>query len=164
MVEGSTTGDSPGEMSIDPDVVADPTRPLHRRPSALALVFVGGVLGTLARYGVEEAIPHRSPDWPVATFAINIVGAFVLGLLLENLARRGPDVGARQKLRLAAGTGFCGAFTTYSTFALETVLLTRDGHWATALGYGASTVLLGALAAWAGIVLGAAVHRDRSAR
>lgn len=139
-------------------------RPLHFRPLALGLVFAGGVVGTLARYGVELAIPHRSPGWPIATFAINIVGAFVLGLLLEFLARGGPDEGLRQRLRLLLGTGFCGAFTTYSTFALEAVLIGRDGHSTTALAYGVSTVVLGVAAAWGGIVVGATAHRAVRAR
>ncbi|MDJ0394513.1 fluoride efflux transporter CrcB [Rhodococcus sp. G-MC3] len=139
----------------DVAAVSGPVRPLHLRPVALVLVFVGGVAGTMARYGIEVAIPHRSPDWPVATFVINLLGAFLLGLVLERLVRRGPDVGVRQRVRLLVGTGFCGAFTTYSTFALETVVLTRDGHLPTALAYAVSTVVLGALAAWLGVVLGA---------
>ncbi|OZC46024.1 CrcB family protein [Rhodococcus sp. RS1C4] len=155
---GRDSGGDPGERETTS------TRPLHSSMSALASVFVGGVVGTLARVGVEEALPHRPSGWPVATFVINIVGAFVLGLVLENLARRGPDIGVRQRVRLLAGTGFCGAFTTYSTFALEAVLLTRDGHWSTASAYGAGTVVLGGVAAWAGIVVGAAGHRRRSAR
>lgn len=159
-------GDGGGrDCSGDPEKrEATSTRPLHSCMSALALVFGGGVVGTLARVGVEEALPHRSPEWPVATFVINIVGAFVLGLVLENLARRGPDTGVRRRLRLLAGTGFCGAFTTYSTFALEAVLLTRDGHWTTAVAYGISTVALGGAAAWAGIVVGAAAHRRGNLR
>lgn len=167
MVDSPNAGDPFAELPMDPDVddlamVGDPTRPLHLQPSALALVFVGGVGGTLARYGLEVAIPFRSPDWPVATFMVNLLGAFVLGLVLENLMRRGPDVGARRRVRLLAGTGFCGAFTTYSTFALEAVLLSRDGHWTTALAYTMSTVVFGALSAWAGIVVGA--RSDRTAR
>lgn len=158
------------DLPFDPDVDDDaaqmtgPARPLHLRPRALALVFVGGVIGTALRYGIEIAVPQVIQGWPVATFSINLIGAFVLGVLLENMARRGADAGVRQRIRLLAGTGFCGAFTTYSTFALEAVLLTRDGHLVTALGYGISTVFLGALAAWAGIVVGASMYVDRSAR
>ncbi len=158
------------DLPFDPDVDDDaaqmtaPARPLHLRPSALALVFIGGVIGTAMRYGIEIAIPQVIRGWPIATFSINLLGAFVLGVLLENTARRGADAGVRQRIRLFAGTGFCGAFTTYSTFALEAVLLTRDGHLSTALVYGISTVFLGALAAWAGIVVGASIHFDRSAR
>lgn len=152
-------GDSPDEMPIDPDSDSieqfTEARPVHLQLAALGLVFGGGVMGTLARYGIETAVPHNSPGWPVATFGINIAGAFVLGLLLENLVRRGNDTGNRRRLRLLAGTGFCGAFTTYSTFALETVLLARDGHVATALAYAVVTVVVGAGAAWAGIRFGA---------
>lgn len=166
MVDGPNAGDSRSELPMDPDVddtsSARHFRSSYLRPSVLALVFVGGVLGTLARYGVEEAAPHRSPDWPIGTFAVNVLGAFLLGLLLESLSRRGPDVGARKKTRLLLGTGFCGAFTTYSTLALEAVLLTRDGHWATALAYGVSTVVLGAAAVWLGIVGGSSMHRKAS--
>lgn len=166
MVESPDTGDGHSELPMDPDIGTDARspRPLHLRLSALAAVFVGGMFGTAARYGLESALPHRSPDWPVATFAINIVGAFVLGLVLETLSMRGPDVGARQRVRLLLGTGFCGAFTTYSTFALETVMLARDGEGGTAIAYAVTTVILGVLAAWAGIVVGAGVHARRRAR
>lgn len=149
----------PDSADTDTGGITGTVRPLHLQASALALVFGGGVLGTLARYGVENALPHRSPDWPLATFGINIVGAFVLGLLLESLVRRGPDTGVRRRARLLCGTGFCGAFTTYSTFALETVNLGQDGHLPTALAYAVSTVVLGAAAAWGGIVLGARRNR-----
>ncbi|MCC8927194.1 MULTISPECIES: fluoride efflux transporter CrcB [Nocardiaceae] len=163
MVDGPSAGDPRGELPMDPDVddASSVRRASHAylRPSVLALVFVGGVFGTLARYGVEEAVPHRSPDWPMGTFAVNVLGAFLLGLLLEILMRRGADIGVRKRARLLLGTGFCGAFTTYSTFALEAVLLTRDGHATTALAYGVATVVLGAAAAWLGIVAGASAHR-----
>ncbi|WP_084727191.1 fluoride efflux transporter CrcB [Rhodococcoides yunnanense] len=167
----STHCDSHAELPLDPDTddpdtddaasVGSVARPLHLQPVPLLTVFVGGVLGTLARYGIETAIPHRSPQWPIATFAINLSGAFVLGLLLANLARRGADVGARRRIRLLAGTGFCGAFTTYSTFALETVVLAHDGHLSIAAVYAVATVILGALAAWAGIAAGSASARGR---
>lgn len=160
----SAHGDPHDELPTDPDArritaTAASLRPLHRQPLALLLVFAGGVVGTLARHAIETAVPHRTPDWPVATFAINVVGAFVLGSLLEALARRGPDAGVRQRLRLLAGTGFCGAFTTYSTLALEAVILARDGHAVTAVLYGVVSVVLGALAAWAGIAV--ASRRNR---
>lgn len=143
----------------DPDSNASDRRPLHRHTSALAVVFVGGALGTLARYRIEEYLPHTASQWPVATFGINILGAFALGLLLESLVRRGPDVGGRRRLRLLGGTGFCGAFTTYSTFAVEVVESVRGGFLGLALVYAVTSVLLGVAAAWAGIVLGARVIR-----
>ncbi|MGT2425165.1 fluoride efflux transporter FluC [Amnibacterium kyonggiense] len=91
---------------------------------------------------------------PVAILVINVVGAFVLGALLEALARRGPDEGRRRVVRLAVGTGFCGGFTTYSTLAVATADLLRAGAAPVALGYAIGSVLLGAVAAWAGVLVG----------
>ena len=71
----------------------------------------------------ETLLPFEGAGWPWATFMINLAGAFILGALLEGLARSGGDTGWRQRVRLFAGTGFCGAFTTYSTLALEVSLL-----------------------------------------
>lgn len=125
------------------------------RPSVLLPVFGGGVGGTLTRYAVESSLPHRALGWPWATFLINILGAFLLGMVLECLIRRGPENRSRQRTRLLVGTGFLGAFTTYSTFALEGVELVDGGEWRTALAYVVATVVLGAAAAWVGIVIGA---------
>lgn len=150
-------GDAHAELPSDPDA-----RPLHLRPSALAWVFAGGVVGTALRYGIENLLPHDDAEWPWATFLINLGGAFVLGCLLEALTRLGDDSGWRQRARLGAGTGGCGAFTTYSTFALEAVSLSRHGHPGTAIAYGLVSVLAGVLMAWLGIVLAATVHRRRT--
>ena len=153
--------DSHGELPSDPDVAARSSRPLHLRPSSVAWVFAGGVLGTALRYFVEALLPHDGASWPWATFLVNLAGAFILGTLLEALARLGDDSGWRLRTRLFAGTGGCGAFTTYSTFALEAVLLTRHGHAGTAIAYGLVGVVGGVLAAWLGIVAASAVHRRR---
>ncbi|MCV7015214.1 CrcB family protein [Mycolicibacterium madagascariense] len=154
--------DSHGELPSDPDT-GPAGRPLHLRPSALALVFAGGVVGTGLRYVVEDLLPHDAAGWPWATFLINLVGAFVLGGLLESLARLGDDSGWRQRARLCVGTGGCGAFTTYSTLALEAALLGRSGHVGMAIGYGVGSVVGGLVTAWLGIVLAAAVHARRRA-
>ena len=154
--------DSRDELPIDPDVAAIPGRPLHLRPSALAWVFAGGIVGTALRYHVENLLPHDGSGWPWATFLINLSGAFILGGLLEGLGRLGDDSGWRQRARLCAGTGGCGAFTTYSTFALEVVLLGRHGHIGTAISYGALSVVGGVVTAWLGIVTMASVHRRRT--
>ncbi|GEE01414.1 hypothetical protein nbrc107696_18600 [Gordonia spumicola] len=127
----------------------------HPRPSRvddLSWVFVGGVLGTVARWAAEELWPARDGQWPVGTFLVNIVGAFVLGALLEGLVRRGPDVGRRRRFRLVAGTGFCGAFTTYSAFSLEISLLGKGGHVWLAVVYALVSVIVGVAAAALGII------------
>jgi CrcB protein len=108
------------------------------------------VVGTVVRAALETAFPAQPGGWPWATFAINVTGAFLLGLLLETLARRGPDAGARQLLRLGLGTGVMGGYTTYSTFAVETVRLLGAGAVLSGLGYALGTVLLGLAAALAG--------------
>jgi CrcB protein len=98
---------------------------------------------------LEAALPAGG-GFPVTTFGINVAGAFLLGALVETLARRGPDTGARRVLRLGLGTGVLGGFTTYSTLAVETASLPAP----VASAYLAGTVLLGAAASLAGVLLG----------
>lgn len=139
--------------------------PLHRQPASIAVVAAGGALGALSRYAVAHAFPASPGRWPWATFSVNVVGAFVLGLLLEALTRRGPDVGSRRRLRLFLGTGFCGAFTTYSTFAHDVDTL---GVWGRGAGWALLQVVTGLLAAGLGAWLGArtvpAVSHDEGAQ
>lgn len=123
---------------------------MHLRGRSVGLVFVGGALGTAARVGVSQLVDPVGPV-PVATVAINVVGAFVLGWLLERLARSGSDDGWRRDVRLGIGTGLLGGFTTYSALATDTATLLADGHPASALGYAVGTLVLGLLAALAGI-------------
>jgi fluoride exporter len=149
--------DSHGELPLDPDT------PVHLRPSAWAWVLAGGVVGTGLRWAIEQAVPTSPRGWPWATFGINLTGAFVLGLLLEFLARSGSDTGWRRRARLFGGTGLCGAFTTYSTLALEITSLGRDGVPWWGLAYGVSSVALGVLAAWAGIAAAGAWRRRTEA-
>jgi CrcB protein len=125
-------------------------RPPHLRPAPILLVVLGGMLGTLARYGVALALPAPG-GWPLPTLAVNLSGAFILGLLLESLLRAGADDGARRAVRLAAGTGFLGGFTTYSTFALDLNRLLDGGTPGLAFGYAVLTVVAGFLASFAGI-------------
>lgn len=136
----------------DPDYVPPP---LYRRPLPLAAVALGGVVGTPARYALNRAFPTPHDGWPTGTFVANLVGAFLLGLLLEALIRSGPDLAGRRLIRLCAGTGFCGAFTTYSALAVETDLLVRAHDLGTAVAYPLVMVVAGLVLTWAGIALGA---------
>ncbi|MCS5735465.1 CrcB family protein [Herbiconiux sp. CPCC 203386] len=136
------------------------SRPAHLRPAYLALVALGGAIGT----GLREAISLATPalgGFPIAIFGINVVGAFVLGALLEALALRGPDEGRRRRIRLFVGTGVLGGFTTYSALATDTALLLGDGSAAPAALYAGLTVVLGAIATWGGIALGMRWGRER---
>jgi len=119
----------------------------HRDPLLLGAVFLGGAVGTAIRSLLGDAFAGPSGSWPWTTLAINLTGAFLLGLLLEALVRSGEDTGGRRLARLGIGTGVMGGYTTYSTFMVETT----DLPWPTAIGYVVATVVLGALLAWAGI-------------
>lgn len=91
----------------------------------------------------------------VGTFAANVSGAFVLGATLETLTLLGPDGGWRRHARLFLGTGFCGAFTTYSALALEIDTLTRNGFVAIGVLYALVSVAAGLVAALGGIAAAA---------
>lgn len=121
---------------------------------AYLLAAVGGGLGALARWAVAEALPHEPGGWPWATLLVNLAGCALLGLLLGLLLARFPD---RTWLRPLLGTGVLGGFTTFSTFAVETVQAADAGAWAVTVGYVAVSVLGGVLAAAGGLVLGRAL-------
>ena len=124
----------------------------HRyHPSVLAVVMAGGLLGTLARYGLSLAWPTGAGHFPLATFIVNTTGAFVLALLLTVLAQH-PRPG--HHLRPFAATGVLGGWTTYSALAVEGVTLAKDGHLAVAGGYLGATVAAGAVAVTLGMLAG----------
>jgi CrcB protein len=114
----------------------------------VAAILAGGAIGTLARAGLGRALPVQTGDWPWATFAVNLAGAFILGWLLTRLAER---TAPHRHWRLFLGTGFCGALTTFSTFEVETFKLARGGHAALALAYPAVSIVLGMVVAIAGV-------------
>jgi CrcB protein len=127
-------------------------RPVHLRASSIGLVLLGGTLGTAAREAITLAVPELG-GVPIALVAINLVGAFLLGLLLESLARGGPDVGARRSLRLLLGTGVMGGFTSYSALALGTDQLLADGAAGRGIAFALVSVVLGVACAAAGILV-----------
>jgi CrcB protein len=138
-------------------------RPAHLRPGYLLAVWAGGTLGTASRYLIGLSVPHLG-QLPAATVGINVSGAFVLGVLLERLALGGADEGRRRLVRLTVGTGFLGGYTTYSTLAVDTVSLWRDGlSWVAAV-YALGTLVIGAAAAALGIFIAARLRRPGGGR
>ncbi|GIG30751.1 fluoride efflux transporter FluC [Cellulomonas marina] len=129
----------------------------HRDLRLVALVGAGGAVGTLLRHAVGLTLP--SAPVPVATLAVNVSGALLLGVLTAALARRGPDTGPRRATRLALGTGVLGGCTTYSTLAVDVVRLAADGRAGVAAAYAVVTLVAGLAAAAAGLALGAAASR-----
>ena len=115
----------------------------------LLLLATAGAAGALARYGVGNAVGVRTFPW--ATLGINVVGSFLLGVLLQAAPGRLDD-----DVRVALGVGFLGAFTTFSTFSYETVAMVRDGRAATAALYVVASIVVGVGAAAVGYRIGAA--------
>lgn len=128
------------------------------RPVALLLVALGGAAGSSLRWLASETI-QPSQDFPWATLAVNLIGAFALGYLLENLLRA-PHSAASDKLRLALGTGVLGGFTTYSTFAVELARALSAGLLGPAVLYAGVSLAGGVALAGTGVLL--ASHRSRT--
>jgi CrcB protein len=116
----------------------------------LAAVFVGGALGTLARAGLEELAASDPGHWPWPTFVVNIVGAFLLGVFVTRLLERLPVSSYRRPF---LGTGLCGGLTTFSTMQVETIKMLEHGYYGLAVGYTATSVVVGLLAVYLGTAL-----------
>jgi fluoride exporter len=120
----------------------------------LLLVTLGGALGSLARYGVGLGVAQLfGSTFPLGTVLINISGSFVLGVLVSLSGSMAISSGTR----LFLATGFCGAYTTFSTFSVETLNLMEKGSYGLALVYLLGNLVGGVLAAWAGFVLARAL-------
>lgn len=156
------------DLPIDPDLEDAAELRARHRPTrstaavALAAVFAGAFLGTVARYGVETAWPTHGGHFPTATFVINTSGAFVLGLVLTALLERAPyrsrwlgtHPHASAHVRAFVGGGLLGGWTTYSTMVVEAVTLGHDGRLSAGAGYLALSLVCGVSASVAGIGLG----------
>ncbi len=120
-------------------------------------IGVGGAAGALARYVASGWVQGASPSsFPWGTFAVNVVGCFAIGLLAGLLS--GPAL-VRPEVRLGLLVGFLGAFTTFSTYAYETLELGAAGQWAWCLWNVLLANGLGLVAVWAGDRLAAILTR-----
>jgi fluoride exporter len=113
-------------------------------------IALGGALGAPARYGVAQLVHVAPGTFPWATFWTNVSGCLALGFVFIVVLDRFPPT---RYVRPFLATGFLGAYTTYSTFAVEADLLVKDGHSGIALAYVVASVLGGFAAVWAGIAL-----------
>jgi fluoride exporter len=118
----------------------------------MALLLVGGALGTLCRYylGVWLYSFVERPEFPYATVFINVTGSFLIGLLTEGFETR---VTVPSEMRVALIAGVLGGYTTFSSFSLETLTLVREGRLELALLNAAGSVVLGLIAVWLGMRL-----------
>lgn len=119
----------------------------------LLLVALGGAIGASARYGLGMAALRFAPHavWPWATFAANVAGGLLMGLLVGWLALR---AGAEQEtIRLFAAVGLLGGFTTFSAFSLEAVQMIERRQWALAGGYVVASTVVAIVALFVGLMI-----------
>ncbi|WP_208542873.1 fluoride efflux transporter CrcB [Nocardioides euryhalodurans] len=128
---------------VDPDARAPGSG-----PRVLAAVALGGGLGSAARWSVSELLVADGFPW--ATFAVNVAGCLLLGVLMVVVTDVVTD---RPLLRPFVGVGVLGGFTTFSTYAVETRDLLAAGEAAVASAYVLGSVAAGLVAVWAGLLL-----------
>jgi CrcB protein len=118
----------------------------------ILFVALGGGLGAVARHFVGVAAKRWfGVDWPYGTFAVNVLGGFLMGVLIGWLALKGGE--HQERWRLLFGVGGLGGFTTFSAFSLETVLMIERREYGVAAGYVGLSVALSIAALFAGLVL-----------
>lgn len=119
------------------------------------IVGLGGFAGSIARYLAYLLIDKRFPSaYPISTLSVNIIGSFVLGIITGLMLKTS---GANDTLRLLLAVGFCGSFTTFSTFAYENLFFINQKLIPTALIYISASLILGLLAVFAGHWVGKTV-------
>ena len=115
------------------------------------LVAAGGAVGSVLRYLVGLwTLRSFGPSFPWGTLTVNITGSFLIGVFAEVIARK---FGASAEMRVFLITGVLGGYTTFSAFSLDAITLVERGEPVTALIYVASSVVLSALAVFAGLAL-----------
>lgn len=115
---------------------------------SILIVGFGGMIGSILRFVLALLI--RPTNFPIATFAVNIIGCFVIGIVM-GLAARSGAFDDNWKLFLA--TGICGGFTTFSAFSYECIQLMDQQRYATMFAYISLSVVLGLAATFAGVQL-----------
>jgi CrcB protein len=150
-------GSAGSQLPVDPDIEDPGAEWQSAQPQLLAAISAGGILGAVARYGVGSAWPP-SAGFPWTTFAVNISGCLLIGLVVVVATERQKG---HPLLRPFLGTGLLGGFTTFSTYTVEAHRLLLDGRYATALGYVGATLACAVLAAALGLQLGRRLTGDR---
>jgi CrcB protein len=147
--EGTTP--QPNSSSQDRRRQTSAAQRLRARRSQLVIVLAlgcGGVVGAVARYAVSRALPIASGQFPWNTFLINVTGSALLGFILIMLIEQFPR---GQLVRSFIGTGVIGAYTTFSTFEVDAILLFRGHHLLVGVSYIVASLLSGLLAVWIGM-------------
>ena len=150
-----TSGEGAAEhlLPIDPDIDVDEEARggrAHFRASVVASVFIGGCVGGLVRYEVTDRWPTPDDRFPWPTFTVNVVGAFILAVLVVIVAEvlRGSTY-----FRPLVGAGFCGALTTFSSVVVEADEQIAHGQAGLAVTYLVTSIVAGLFVAWVGFRL-----------
>lgn len=125
-------------MTSEGPGTSDTNRSVDER-HPIAAIVIGGMVGSLLRAGADELLPVHAGSWPWPTFLVNIVGCFVIGVVVT----RHDHYDAAPHWRPFLGTGLAGGLTTFSTLQVEVLNLLDDGHGALAAAYVATSVVLG---------------------
>ncbi len=121
---------------------------------ALLAVFIGGGTGSIARYLLGKLLNSSPTGFPYGTFAANVLGSLIIGVIL-GWALKNNTINSQFTLLLA--TGFCGGFTTFSSFAYENHLLLKSGDLLTFAIYAIATFVIAILAVFGGIAISKAI-------
>jgi|SRR5581483_11921476 len=124
-------------------------------PRLFLLIAIGGVLGTFARYGTQLAIQGHGERFPAGTMVVNIAGSFLFGFVVRFFSA--GDLQAVH-MRIALTVGFCGAFTTMSSFNYEVLTLVETGKYLPAAIYFTGSLAGGLVAMGAGVLLAQSVR------
>jgi CrcB protein len=116
----------------------------------LFLVFIGGGFGSVLRYIISRYLNNPESNFPLGTFTANILGSLLIGIII-GFAAKNNTLTQNQTLLLA--TGFCGGFTTFSTFAYENHVLFKSGDFTSFALYTFASFIIAFLAVFAGIYL-----------
>jgi fluoride exporter len=160
IVSGQGLGDQKRQghqLPVDPDrprstdpSAAGPGRRAVLHPRTIAVIALGGAAGTLGRVELGRLIPTTTNGFPWPTFAANITGAFIIGVVIVLVLERLPPT---RYVRPLIGTGFCGGLTTFSTLVVEIDLLVKAGRVGLAIGYLAASLAAGMIAVFAGMAV-----------
>ena len=124
----------------------------------LMMIALGGALGAVARYGISGWVQGwMNTTFPLGTLVVNVTGSFLLGLSLYLLESTAPTT----EMRSFVTIGFLGAFTTFSTFSYEAVVLLQGGEWARGGLYVGGSLVLGLAGLLMGLGLGSFVLQAR---
>ena len=143
------------DADVDVHVAAQRRKLTGATLGMLSVISVGGVLGSLARYGLGVAFPHGAAGFPWATFAVNVVGCGSIGVLMVCI----DQLGAHRLVRPCVGVGVLGGFTTFSTYVVEVQQAVAAGAARLALAYLGATLAAAVVAVWAGSALASSLIR-----